>query len=75
MRKRPSAREPDLELSGTLRQGLKRALKGEPLIASVRRRLLVLGYIETAAEWSRLTPAGLTALRDTPARLLERREG
>lgn len=51
------------QLSGVLITGLRRALRREPLTKTQLRRLRLLGLIETASEWSRLTPAGLEALR------------
>lgn len=67
MRLRPKAtneRAP-AELSGVLRRGLRDALRGTPMKASARKRLLAYGLIENASgSFSRLTPAGLKALRD-----------
>lgn len=65
MRKRPLARADAPELSGVLICGLRRALRGQPVTNSAQRRLLQLGYIEKAGwdRFSRLTPAGQSALR------------
>lgn len=62
MRKRPASRD-HVEISGTLAMGLRRALRGEPITCALLNRLRAAGLVERAPEWSKLTPAGLHALR------------
>lgn len=67
MRKRPSTRPLEVELSNTLRRGLRDALRQAPMKAGTRKRLLAMGLIETVRDrFSQLTPAGRAMLASSP---------
>jgi hypothetical protein len=57
-------------LTGVLLRGLRDALRGAPMKASARKRLLAMGLIEKERDhYSRLTSAGLRALRESATEL------
>lgn len=65
--KRRTSLAPD-QLTGVLLRGLRDALRGAPIKASARKRLLGLGLIEKCPDrFSKLTPRGLDTLRSAQA--------
>lgn len=67
-RRRPGSSQPNNclpVLSGVLVAGLRRALRGEPIEKSARRRLVEFGMIKKVPDrFSTLTEKGLKALRE-----------